>query len=199
MNYVVRESHLEMVGLDQQQVNMKKNKMTTYSGITFDPLNVKLEQINIKDIAHALSNICRYNGHSKFFYSVGQHSILLTQYILQSKLEDKLNKARFALTHDASEAFLCDIPDPIKQLPEFEFYRNTELKLQSLIYSKFNLNSDFPDDVKNLDIVIRCDEMNTLFNLENKYKNVLGIEIKPMQPKEVENNFLIYYNNLFNI
>lgn len=170
-------------------------KMTTSSGLNFNPLKILPDEINIVDIAHALSNICRYNGHCRFFYSVGQHSILLTQYILQSKLPNKLYLAKYALLHDASEAYLCDIPDPLKKLPQFEFYKVAEYNLQSSIYKKYGLEAQIPDDVKLLDIQIRNDEKNILFN--NCKTNLLGININQMSNKDVKNNFLIYYNNLF--
>jgi len=82
---------------------------TTLSGIHFYPLDPRAEDINIKDIARSLANTCRYGGHVPKFYSVAQHSILCAQQIVD---DDVLRK--WALMHDASEAYIGDIPIPIK-------------------------------------------------------------------------------------
>ena len=76
----------------------------TSSGARFDIQNPELD---IEDIAHALSNLCRFNGHVKYFYNVADHSIMVS-FLMGNELE--------GLLHDASEAYLSDVPKPIKQL-----------------------------------------------------------------------------------
>lgn len=105
----------------------------TYSGIMFDPLRPDTELISIVDIAHALSMLCRANGHFKSFYSVGQHSINCMQ---EAKARGHSRKIQLAcLLHDASEAYLSDVTRPVKaELPR---YREIEIPLQNMIWDKW--------------------------------------------------------------
>lgn len=102
----------------------------TYTGKRFDPFDPKEDQIVIEDIAHALSNICRYTGHCRTFYSVAEHSVNASDYV-----PEKWSKQ--ALLHDASEAYLMDIARPIKQHPAMAQYRETEQLVQRAILRKF--------------------------------------------------------------
>ncbi|XUX01199.1 MAG: phosphohydrolase [Dehalogenimonas sp.] len=80
----------------------------TYSGRRVYPLDMTPEDITAADIAHALAMKCRYGGHSKYFYSVAEHSVRVS-HLVPSRLELP------ALLHDAAEAYLPDIVRPIKQ------------------------------------------------------------------------------------
>ena len=90
--------------------------MVTYTGKEFYPLDPNPADIDIKDIAHALSNCCRFAGHIKSFYSVAQHSVIV------SELCEPEN-ALAGLLHDASEAYLSDIARPVKYTEQMEGYR----------------------------------------------------------------------------
>lgn len=105
----------------------------TFTGIKFTPLSPRLEDIDIRDIAHALSNLCRFTGHTPVFYSVAEHSVLVSKLV-----EPKY--ALGALLHDASEAYLNDIAGPIK--PFFPEYVKAEKKLQDLIHLKWTIGGD---------------------------------------------------------
>lgn len=108
----------------------------TFTGIKFFPLDPKLDDIHIVDIAHSLSKQCRFNGHTNRFYSVAEHSVLMVRrFLSRSTPEAKLT----ALLHDASEAYLSDIPRPLKHLPEFAFYREAENQLQEMIWMRFGV------------------------------------------------------------
>jgi sialic acid synthase SpsE len=86
------------------------------------------EKITIEDIAHALSNQCRFSGHVERFYSVAQHSVLVASF----------SKNKLAgLLHDASEAYLVDVPRPIK--PEFPAYAEIEKNIMQVIAKKYDL------------------------------------------------------------
>lgn len=116
---------------------IEQGKIQTYTGRFVDPLNMKADDIILEDIAHALANICRFNGHSKRFYSVAEHSLNVMNIVASGP---NLSTARMKLTallHDASEAYLCDISRPLKCRSEFAFYRVAECKLQYMIYEKF--------------------------------------------------------------
>ena len=111
--------------------------ITTYTGKHFKPTDPDPELIDIPDIAHALSLICRGNGHVKTFWSVGQHCICCAKEAAARGLSDRMVLA--CLLHDASECYMSDVPSPFKKtLPE---YQEQEAYLLHLIYEKF-LGSD---------------------------------------------------------
>ncbi len=143
----------------------KGNYITTYCGINFYPLDPRNEEIIDMDIAHALSMICRGNGHLKHFYSVGQHSINCALEAKQRHLSKKVQQA--CLLHDASEAYLSDITRPVKSLlPE---YLRIEEGLQNVLYSHYNVLNLSDDEwaaVKDIDDNMLKMEMNTLFNTD---------------------------------
>jgi 5'-deoxynucleotidase YfbR-like HD superfamily hydrolase len=80
-------------------------------------------QYNIEEIAHALSHICRYSGHSRVFYSVAQHSVMVAELVEKARPKWPRGLYRAALLHDAAEAFCLDVPSPIKAMPMMEGYR----------------------------------------------------------------------------
>lgn len=85
----------------------------TYTGKHF---NLAEPEFDITDIAHALSMNCRYNGHCRYFYSVAEHSVLVAKIMRLLKLGDPME----GLLHDATEAYLSDVPAPFKQfLPDW--------------------------------------------------------------------------------
>lgn len=92
-------------------------------------------QIDIEDIAHALSHVCRFAGHTSRFYSVAQHSLMVS-YKIPGTSREKLA----ALLHDAAEAFVCDIPSPVKPLLG-RSYRNLYNRIQDVIDLKFGVPS----------------------------------------------------------
>src|ERR1035437_9925269 len=114
--------------------------ITTYSGIRFWPLQPNPADIRIEDIAHALSNQCRFGGHAREFYSVAEHSVRVSQLCLP---EDALS----GLLHDASETYLVDLPRPLKLLPEFAPYREAERRLQRAVAVRFELAPEQPATV----------------------------------------------------
>jgi hypothetical protein len=127
--------------------------MATFSGRHVWPLNPRVEDIDIKDIAHALSNLCRFGGHTRKFYSVAEHSVYVSNH---TKKADALA----GLLHDASEAYLVDLPRPIKtHMPS---YRDAEERLQKVIADKFNLYWPFPASVHEADNRILLSEMRDL-------------------------------------
>jgi 5'-deoxynucleotidase YfbR-like HD superfamily hydrolase len=105
----------------------------TYTGVMFDPLYPESELIDILDIAHALSMLCRANGHFRSFYSVGQHCINCA---MEAKARGYSERVQLAcLLHDASEAYLSDVTRPVKhELPK---YLEIEKPLQESIWQKY--------------------------------------------------------------
>lgn len=128
-----------------------KDNIYTYSGVSFSPLSPCENDIMAEDIAHALSYMCRANGHFKSFYSVAQHCLACEEEAHIRGLSIKIRLA--CLLHDASEAFISDITRPVKrQLTE---YKNIENKLQRVIYKRFGLD---PDDNEMLAAVSEIDD-----------------------------------------
>lgn len=99
----------------------------------FDPVRPDAALIDIADIAHALSMLCRANGHFKTFYSVGQHSVNCMEEAAARGYSPRLQLA--CLLHDASEAYLSDVTRPVKE--ELPGYKLIEAPLQELIWNKF--------------------------------------------------------------
>lgn len=132
----------------------------TFSGKKVWPLNPRVSDIDIKDILHALPNICRFTGHTREFYSVAQHSCLMYLAMAGSMYDDMERK--WALLHDASEAYLCDIARPVKQhLAEYKEYED---RLMKVIAKAFNLEWPMPDSVKYFDNVLLATERRDLMN-----------------------------------
>ena len=126
------------------------NYITTYTGEHFEPTDPDPKAIRIEDIAHALSLICRGNGHVRTFWSVGEHCINCAKEAQARSLSDRIVLA--CLLHDASECFMSDIPRPFKrELPE---YREHEERLLEMIYEKFlgsPLTSEEQSQMKEID------------------------------------------------
>lgn len=129
---------------------MKKDYITTYTKIHFTPLAPCLEELSIRDVAHALSLMTRANGHFPEFYSVGQHCLHCAQEAEAEGLSPRLVLA--CLLHDASEAYLADITRPVKKnLPA---YREIEAGLLSAIYTHYlgaDLTGEEAETVKRID------------------------------------------------
>lgn len=107
--------------------------ITTFTGKHFDPVNPDMSQVDIIDIAHALSLICRGNGHVQTFFSVGQHCINAAREAAARRYSKRLVLA--CLLHDAGEAYMSDVPRPLKAaMPE---YVQIENRLLDLIYEKY--------------------------------------------------------------
>lgn len=113
----------------------------TSSGLPFWPLRPRSEDVRIEDIAHALANLCRYTGHVRSFYSVAHHSVLVSRVVPREV-------ALWGLLHDASEAYLHDLPRPIKHLPELAAYRAAEAAVMRAVCERFGLPADEPEEVR---------------------------------------------------
>ena len=148
------------------------SEIMTCSKKMFDPLHPAVELIDIEDIAHALSMLCRANGHFPTFYSVGQHCINCMEearargYSLRVQLG--------CLLHDASEAYLSDVTRPVKaELPR---YLEIEEPLQNCIWDKFlgrPLSPTEYDQVFEIDDAI----------LAHEFINLMGVAIIDPTPE----------------
>jgi hypothetical protein len=120
----------------------------TFTGRAFWPLDPRPEDVEIGDIAHALAHLCRYGGHTRRFYSA-EHCVLMARAISPKH-------RLWALLHDASEAYLVDLPRPIKRaIPQ---YKTAETAVMLAICARFGLSVEMPREVHLADGQILTDE-----------------------------------------
>lgn len=169
-----------------------EGSILTFSGQRIWPLEPDPKKIHLVDIAHHLSNLCRYTGAVSIFYSVGEHSIRMADYI------DEEFKS-WALLHDASEAYLQDLPAPIKHMPEMKPYRDAEERMMEAVAKRFDLPCPEPPEVSYLDQAIRVNEMRDLKGRKPRNgdpKPLLMGSIIPWNPRSTKKLFLEFANNL---
>ena len=174
------------------------NYITTYTGEHFEPANPDPETIRIEDIAHALSLICRGNGHVKTFWSVGEHCINCAKEARARGLSDRIVLA--CLLHDASECYMSDIPRPFKR--ELQEYREHEERLLDMIYEKFlgsPLNSEEQSQLKEIDDAMLWYDLEYLLG-EKQYGEIPQLHIDPdysVRPfQDVEKEYLELFHQL---
>jgi len=193
--------------------NSENPWIETYTGKKFYILNPRQEDIDIEDIAHALSMLCRFVGHCKQFYSVAEHSVRLSllqvvyQHIRHSRVV--LTQTRLiALLHDAAEAYLGDVSSPLKLvLPKYQSY---ESRLQSLIFKNFLGYSPLEEIryIKMAERMLLATELRDVVDAKtdwHEYEAKLGINqlLKPLPEKicplsqiDAKNSFLERFNHL---
>lgn len=163
------------------------NWMQTFTGRAFYPLAPRVEDVDPIDIAHALSMICRYGGHTTRFYSVAEHCVLLSEAVSP-------DNALWALLHDATEAYVGDMVRPLKK--NMPTYCKAEDNIMRVICSRFGLEGKCPDEIKAFDTRILCDEREALMNPSEKNWTLLyglvplGVVIEGWLPWEAERRFL---------
>jgi hypothetical protein len=167
--------------------------LLTASGLKFDLTNPCPEMIDIEDIALALSREPRFIGHTQFFYSVAAHSLMAAVLAPRKfKLE--------ALLHDAAEAYLKDIPTPLKALlPE---YRTIEARVDAVIRRKFGLPEVCSPEVARIDRVLLATEKRDLMPPDDaEWPGLVGVSpcpehVKPAKMEDVRHTFLTMYREL---
>lgn len=145
--------------------------ITTYTGKNFDPLDVDESLLDIKDIAHALSLMCRGNGHVQHFYSVAQHSLACAKEAKERGYSKEIILG--CLLHDASEAYLSDVTRPIKK--ELTYYLEVEDVLQDSIWKHF-INKTLTKEDKKL-----------IFEIDDE---MLSLELKELLNEEINDDYL---------
>jgi len=160
----------------------------TFTGKSVNPLKLTEKDIYIEDIAHALSLMCRFNGHCREFYSVAEHSIRV------SRLVSPENKLK-ALLHDATEAYFSDVTRPVKlAIPKI---KKIEKIIEDVIASKFNLVGN-DEVIKKTDNILLATEARDLMTSGGKYYHLsekpLDFIIEPWPIEFAEESFLsIFY------
>lgn len=178
---------------------MRRNYLTTASGVQLRYAKPDQRSIYIEDIARGGAKDCRYAGqlaNPQLFYSVAQHAVLVSMFCAK---ED----ARWGLLHDASEAFIRDLPSGLKNLPALKGYRRIEARLQKAIYKRFGLKTVAPPSVKVADRRVAASEALALLSTmpawlgKGGYVPINGLNIRPMSPRAAERAFLKRFDELF--
>ena len=162
----------------------------TFSGRRFHPTKPIIESISIIDIAHSLSRQCRFSGHvNSEIYSVAQHSVLVS---LLCDPQDAL----WGLLHDASEAYLVDIPAPLKRSGLFDAYLSYEKIVSEAIAQRFCLTGLVePESVKKADKSLLASEAKSMMtplrsDWLNKYDVPYNMEIFGQRPDVAKEGFI---------
>src|SRR5918996_1468305 len=175
----------------------------TVSGRRVNPFAPAAEDIDVQDIARALANQCRFGGHCRRFYSVAQHSCLVAD-LTAGRRADR-ETALWALLHDAAEAYLGDVPHPVKHNSELgRIYRDAEDRVQEAILRRFGLPLTPPAVVAEIDRAVLAAERRALMVAAWDWPELKGIEaadvaIDPWQPEHAAREFLERYDQLSNL
>lgn len=162
--------------------------MQTFTGRQFWPLDARPEEVDVDDIAHSLSLQCRYAGHCLRFYSVAEHSVRVARW-----LRERGESAQTVLTgllHDATEAYLVDIPRPVKRsMPDYNAH---EAALWCDVAARFGLPRKMPAIVHEADNRIIADELVNMrpMTWHAKHDSPLGVKLEFWSPEEAERQFL---------
>lgn len=160
---MTNEQNTYLQGLAARVPVVKDNGdwVQTLTGKAFDVFDPLEYDIDILDIAHSLSRICRFNGHCHTYYSVAEHSVLVSYFVSPKN-------ALWGLLHDAPEAYIGDIVRPIKRRLDREtngLLTRIEDNLMAVIAKKFGLEgTTIPDEVKEIDAGILGKERECLMN-----------------------------------
>ncbi|MCD8054765.1 MAG: phosphohydrolase [Lachnospiraceae bacterium] len=162
--------------------------ITTVTGKHFDPIEVESEKIDLQDIFHALSLICRANGHVKYFFSVAQHSINCS---VEAHARGYSGQVQLAcLLHDAAEAYLSDVTRPLKA--SMKEYQKTEEYLLRCIWEKYldgELTEEEYEQIFEIDDDMLAYEFRELMPemISDRYKKIVSTpDVSCRKPEEVE-------------
>lgn len=152
--------------------------LQTYSGHAFYPKEGKISKIEIDDVAHALSNICRYNGHCRKFYSVAEHSVLVSR-IIRAMWPEDLEAIWAGLLHDATEAYVGDVTTPLKiTMPQFMALEDS-IALDIAKKFKIKWTKRTVERVKLADMTALSTEARNLFKDVSKWSTIKTYEPRP--------------------
>jgi hypothetical protein len=168
----------------------------TSGGEYFKFLDPENSRFDIEAIAHALSHICRFTGHTRDFYSVAQHSVYVADLVAP---EHQLA----ALLHDASEAFLGDVSKPLKELlPD---YKAIEKRVEAAVFARFGLPETLHESIKRADLVMLLTEARDLMPEHGNaaWAARMGViprerKVLPWKPNNAKRTFLEMYERITN-
>lgn len=157
-------------------------------------MDPRADEVFIEDIAHSLSLQCRYAGHVLRFYSVAEHSVLIARCLRDQYGEQT---ALYGLLHDASEAYLVDVPRPVK--PYLTGYKAAEAKVMAAVCERFGMPLDMPPEVHEADERIIADELVNLVPMDWHARYTgreLGVRLRYWTPDKAREEFLATFDAL---
>lgn len=184
---------------DSPPARQPDGSIHTVSGRWIDPLKPDPASIEIEDIAQALSNQCRFGGHCRAFYSVAQHCVAVADVCRERG--GSAAEALTALMHDASEAYLVDLPHPLKhRSPIGPPYKLAEARLEEAIRARFDLVPPGPE-LKAIDRAMLATERAAIASGGDPWPELdgvepLGIAIEPWDPPRAKREFLERFERL---
>ena len=171
----------------------------TSSGRWFNPFEPDPEQIDPDDIARALANVCRFGGHTRAFYSVAQHSVIVSE-LVEARGGD-VEDVFAALMHDATEAYLGDMPHPIKhRSPLGAAFKEAENRLEAVLQARFAIKADVPE-IKRVDRALLATERGAFSSISWDWPELEGVEALDLElvawsPDEAARRFSERYAEL---
>lgn len=170
----------------------EEGKVRLYSGKYVKLTELTEDDICLEDVAHALAMKCRWNGNSSGFFSILSHTLLV-----QFLLDDKNNNTLQALLHDAHEAYLFDIPAPVKTLEPFIPLVKLEKDIQSIINRKYGIDTCDTVDVKRADTdALRLEWNSCVLNNGAEELNSL-LRINTLE--EAKRKFFYYFSLAYSV
>ncbi len=167
--------------------------ISTYSGALFFVNEMNVKDVPILDIAQALSMNCRFNGHIDRFYSVAEHSVLVSNLVSEES-------ALYGLLHDYAEAFVSDVPRPFKS--SITGHEKFEAAVMANVCALYGLPLDLPEDVAYIDTHICAAEATVLAKVVPDWvqyydTNIVSPqEIRGLEPKQARAAFMNRFNEL---
>ena len=173
--------------------------LQTVSGRFVNPFDPDPTQLDIQDIARALANTCRFGGHCRSFYSVAQHSVIVSELVEQRGGDPEDVFA--ALMHDAGEAYLGDMPHPLKHRSALgEAFKHAEKHLEQALQARFKIKPDVPE-IKRADRALLATERRAFSAEDWHWPELEGIEpldlhLTAWSPDEAAARFQARYDEL---
>lgn len=168
-------------------------RIITYTQRLINPLAPDPSMITIADIAHSLSMVCRFNGHVENFYSVAEHCVHVCDLL-------PVEHSLAGLLHDASEAYICDLPSPIKSSPTLAGYRIAEDNMMRIIAAEYGFEYPLAPEVVAMDEALLHAELEHLFRGYFPYgtfPDAAKVKIRCWSPKTAEQKFLSRFHDQF--
>lgn len=180
----------------------KGGSIQTFTGRIFYPLDARVSDICLTDVAHGLGNKARFTGHTRKFYSTGEHSVRVSWCLRDMGFD--LMTQYVGLHHDDTDAYLPDVPTPLKVLPEFAWFKELEHYLQDLCFTRFGCIVEDYKRVKRADVIMLLTEKRDLMPNKNgkwgmKFNEEpipFPYEIKPLPPTKAKKLYLYRHKEL---
>lgn len=183
-----------LASTDSGQPERQGDFMQTATGRKFWPMDPRADEVFIEDIAHSLSLQCRYAGHCLRFYSVAEHSVLIARH-LRGQYDEQT--ALWGLLHDASEAYLVDVPRPVK--PYLTGYKVAEAAVMAAVCDRFGLAHEMPAAVHDADKRIIADELVNMVPMDwhARYAGKeIGMRLRYWSPEQAREEFMATFDAL---